>query len=84
MWQWLVIAPAVALSAAYATWKLMPAQSRLRLARWLSRQTSRGPAPLARLGARLEQAALPAGGCDSCPASRLGPQEPGDKVRSRR
>jgi hypothetical protein len=84
MWQWLIIAPAVALSAAYATWKLMPTQSRLRLARWLSRQASRGPAPLARLGARLEQAALPAGGCDSCPATRLGPEEPGDKARPRR
>ena len=81
MWQWLVIAPAVVFSAAYASWKLLPAQSRLRLARWLSRQVSRGPAPLARLGARLEQAALPAGGCDSCPASRLGPAARGDKVR---
>jgi hypothetical protein len=79
MWQWLVIAPAVALSAAYAAWRLMPAQARLRLARWLSRQAARGPAPLARLGARLEQAALPAGGCDSCPASRLGPPGQGGK-----
>lgn len=84
MWQWLVIAPAVALSAAYAAWKLMPPASRLRLARWLSRQASRGPAPLARLAARLEQAALPAGGCDSCPASRLVPPGPGDKARPRR
>lgn len=80
MWQWLVIAPAIAISAAYAAWKLMPAQTRLRLARWLSLQAARGPAPLARLGARLEQAALPAGDCDSCPASRLSPPGEGGKA----
>ena len=33
MWQWLVIAPLVAASAAYAAWALMPAPTRLRFAR---------------------------------------------------
>jgi hypothetical protein len=81
MWQWLVIAPAVAISAVYAAWKLMPAQTRLRLARWLSQRVAGGPAVLARLGERLERAALPAGGCDSCPATRLGPPGAGGKAR---
>jgi hypothetical protein len=81
MWQWLVVAPVVVASAAYAAWKLMPGQTRLRLARWLSRQSSRGPASLARLGRRLEQAAAPAGGCDACPATRLDPPASGSKVR---
>ena len=79
MWQWLVIAPLVFASAAYAAWALMPPQTRLRLARWLSRQAGGGP--LARVSARLERAALPAGGCESCPASRVaprnGPKPPG-------
>jgi hypothetical protein len=73
MWQWLLIAPAVGLSAAYAAWKLMPAPSRLRLARWLSRRLPASPSVLAGLGERLERAAMPAGGCDSCPATRLAP-----------
>lgn len=71
MWQWLVIAPLVVVSTAYAAWALMPPPTRLRLARWLSRRAGGGP--LARVAARLERAALPAGGCESCPASRLGP-----------
>jgi len=71
MWQWLLIAPAVAFSAVYAAWKLMPAPSRLRLAHWLSRRLAGGPPVLAGLGARLERAAMPAAGCDSCPATRL-------------
>jgi hypothetical protein len=73
MWQWLLIAPVVAFSAVYAAWKLMPASSRLRFARWLSRRLAGGPGALARLGERLERAAMPAGGCDSCPATRLAP-----------
>jgi hypothetical protein len=84
MWQWLIIIPAVALSATYAAWKLMPAQSRLRLARWLSRRMAGGPATLARLGERLEQAAMPAGGCDACPATRLTPPAAPGKARPRR
>ncbi|MBS1200537.1 MAG: hypothetical protein H6R27_1215 [Proteobacteria bacterium] len=71
MWQWLVIAPLVAASAAYAAWALMPAPTRLRFARWLAHRAAGGPAPLAGLAARLERAALPSGGCDSCPASRV-------------
>lgn len=71
MWQWLVITPLIVASAAYAAWALMPSPTRLRLAHWLSRRAVAGP--LARVAARLERAALPAGGCDSCPASRLGP-----------
>jgi hypothetical protein len=71
MWQWLVIVPLVLASACYAAWALVPAPTRLRFARWMSRQAAAGPAPLARLAARLERAALPSGGCDSCPASRL-------------
>jgi hypothetical protein len=73
MWQWLVIAPLVAASAAYAAWLLMPAPARLRFTGWLSQRTCGGPAPLARLAARLARTALPAGSCDSCPASRITP-----------
>lgn len=73
MWQWAVIVPLVVASACYAAWALVPAPTRLRFARWLSRRLAAGPAPLARLAARLERAALPAGGCDSCPASRVAP-----------
>ena len=73
MWQWLVIVPLVVASACYAAWALVPAPTRLRFARWMSRRVAAGPAPLARLAARLERAALPAGGCDSCPASRIVP-----------
>jgi hypothetical protein len=73
VWQWLVIAPLLAASACYAAWVLMPVPTRLRVARWLSRRAAAGPAPLARAAARLERAALPAGACDSCPASRLTP-----------
>jgi len=73
MWQWLVIVPLVVASACYAAWALVPAPTRLRFARWMSRRVAAGPAPLARLAARLERAALPAGGCDSCPASRVAP-----------
>jgi hypothetical protein len=77
MWQWLVIAPLVALSATYAAWIVMPAATRLRVARWLSRRASPWSPALARLGAGLERAALPAGGCDSCPASRIGSPQDG-------
>ena len=79
MWQWLIIAPLVALSAAYAAWIVMPAPSRLRVARWLSRQASRGSPALARLGARLERAAQPTGSYSSCPASRLDPPDAAGK-----
>ena len=80
MWPWLIILPLVIMSAGYVAWIVMPAPTRLRVARWLSRQASHGPAPLARLGERLEQAAQPTGGCGSCPASRIG-QTPGSKAR---
>jgi len=73
MWQWFVIVPLVVASACYAAWALVPAPTRLRFARWLSHRASGGPALLARLAARLERAALPSGGCDSCPASRVVP-----------
>ncbi len=61
MWQWLVIVPLVVTSACYAAWAVVPAPTRLRFARWLSRQVAVGPAPFARIAARLERAALPAG-----------------------
>lgn len=77
MWQWLVIAPLVAASAAYAAWMLMPAPVRLRFARWLSRTTSGAPAPLTRAAAWLERAAMPAGGCASCPATRIATERKG-------
>jgi hypothetical protein len=73
MWQWLVIAPLVAVSAAYAAWRLVPGATRWRFAQWFSRRAAGGPASLTRLAARLERAALPAGGCESCPASRVAP-----------
>jgi len=72
MWQWLVIAPLVAASAAYAAWRLVPGATRWRFARWFSRRVAGGPAWLAQAAARLERAALPAGSCESCPASRVG------------
>ncbi|HSO06191.1 MAG TPA: DUF6587 family protein [Pelomicrobium sp.] len=71
MWQWLVIAPLLAASAAYAAWRLVPGATRWRFAQWLSRRVAGGPGWLTRLAGRLERAALPAGGCESCPASRM-------------
>ncbi len=77
MWQWLVIAPLVAASAAYAAWRLVPGTTRLRFARWVSRRAADGAAWLFRLAAqRLERAAVPAGSCDSCPATRVAPGAP--------
>jgi len=73
VWQWLVIVPLVAASGCYAAWALAPSPSRLRFARWLVRRTVTGPAPVGRLAARLERAAMPASGCDACPASRVAP-----------
>lgn len=77
MWQWLVIAPVVAASAVYAAWRLAPGAARWRFARWLSRRTAGGPPWLARTAQRLERAAQPAGGCESCPASRVAPGSKG-------
>jgi hypothetical protein len=76
MWQWLLIAPLVAASAAYAAWRLVPGTTRWRFARWFSRRAAHGPAWLARAAQRLERAALPAGGCDACPATRVAPGAP--------
>jgi hypothetical protein len=73
MWQWLVVVPLVAASAAYAAWRLLPGTTRWRFARWISRRSASGPAWLAGAAARLERAAQPAGGCEACPASRLAP-----------
>jgi hypothetical protein len=84
MWQWLLIAPVVVFSAVYAVWKLMPAQTRLRFARWLARRLAAAPSPLPQLGAHLERAAMPAGGCESCPASRLAPPGAAGESRTRR
>jgi len=81
MWQWLVIAPLVAASAAYAAWRLVPGATRWRFARWFSRRVAGGPAWLAQAAARLERAALPAGGCESCPASRVTPARGGRHTR---
>lgn len=81
MWQWLVIAPLIALSAAYAAWRLVPGTTRWRFARWFSGHAAGGPAWLARLAARLERAALPAGDCESCPASRVAPGRNGGHAR---
>jgi hypothetical protein len=82
VWQWLVIAPLVAASAAYAAWALAPATARFAFVRWLAQRTSAWPAPVARLTARLGRAAVPSGGCDSCPASRVAPG-PGRKPPAR-
>lgn len=73
MLEWAIVALLVAASSAYAAWALLPASARLRLARRLARW----PGPLARLGARLEQAAGPVSkrtgaDCDACPHARLG------------
>ena len=72
MWQWILVAVIVAASAVYAAWALLPAATRLRLARRLAA----GPAPLAALGARLAPGAHPGpetgADCDACPHSRVG------------
>jgi hypothetical protein len=81
MWQWLLITPLVAASAAYAAWTLSPVPTRLRFTGWLSRRTAGGPAPLERFAARLQRAARPGDGCDSCPASRIPPQAGGKPGR---
>ena len=81
MWQWVVVAPLVLGSAAYAAWRLSPPMTRRRFAGWLSRTAAHGPGWLSRLAARLERAALPAGGCESCPASRVGPGRDRKPVR---
>ena len=74
LWQWLIVAPLIAASAAYAAWAVMPVTTRVRATRWLAQRLSGSPAPLARLAVRLERAALPTGsGCDACPASRVSP-----------
>lgn len=73
MWQWLVVIPLVVASAAYAAWRLVPGATRWRFAQWLSRRSAAGPAWLARAAQRLERDAQPAGGCESCPASRMAP-----------
>ena len=73
MWQWLLVAPLVAVSAAYAAWRLAPAATRWRFAQWFSCRAVRGPPWLAQVARRLERSALPAGSCESCPASRVAP-----------
>jgi len=71
MWQWLIVGVLVLASAAYAVWALLPAATRLRLARRLAA----GPGPLAQAGQRLERAARPVprsgADCDACPQSRV-------------
>jgi hypothetical protein len=71
MWQWLLVAMLVLLSAVYAAWALLPAVTRQRLARRLASI----PGPLARVGERLERAARPVtrtgADCDACPHSRV-------------
>jgi len=71
MWQWFLVATLVLVSAVYAAWALLPAATRLRLARRLASI----PGPLAQVGARLERAARPVtktgADCDACPQSRV-------------
>ena len=81
MWQWLAVAPLVALSATYAAWRLAPATTRWKFARWFTRRAKDGPPWLVRLAGRLERAALPAGSCESCPASRVTPGRSGQPAR---
>ena len=73
MWQWLVVAPLVAVSAAYAAWRLMPVATRMRFANRLAQVTAGGP--LQRWGGALKRAAQPAGSCESCPATRIAPKD---------
>jgi hypothetical protein len=80
MWQWLVIAPLVAASAAYAAWRLVPGTTRWRFSRWFSRRAAHGPAWLSRAAQRLERAAQPAG-CEACPASRVPADRNGRSAR---
>ena len=71
MWQWLIVAMLVLASASYAAWALLPAATRLRLARHLAA----APGPLAQIGKRLLAAARPVSrtgaDCDDCPHSRV-------------
>ena len=73
MWQGLIVGVLVLASAGYTVWALTPARSRPRLAARVARWLGRGPAPLARLGERIERAAsnTAASGCGACPQSRI-------------
>jgi len=78
----ILVGAIVLLAALYATWTLLPASLRLRLAQaaadWGRRPGRSGGA--ARLTAALERAALKrAGGCSDCSAVQSAPGRPGDR-----
>ncbi len=69
-----IVALLVVAAAIYATWLLMPARARLRIARWMLRRISAGtaePGPVRRLlQSRLQKTAGRAeAGCANCPAN---------------
>ena len=76
MWQTVVVVVIVAASAVYATWLLLPAPVRSRLAGRLAARL-----PSGRLRAWLERKARPTAppaGCDACPQTRLHDPRPGN------
>ncbi len=75
MWQTALVIVIVAVSAVYATWLLLPAPVRTRLA---GRMAAR--VPPGRLRQWLQRKARPTApptGCEACPQSRIEPPGPG-------
>jgi hypothetical protein len=84
MWQALIVGLIVLAAAAYATWALLPAAPRLRMARGIGawgRKPARA-AWLTRAATAVERAAQARlGGCSDCSAVQAAPTTPSDRAK---